>query len=404
MTLTASFRGDLPEARPLGPTQASARGDDIVIAIVETSDAFLALQGEWDTLFARAALPHQVFQSHAVLRHWMRHYLDARTGLRVVTARQAGRLVMAWPLVRERRFGLVSLGFMGVPVAQFGDVLVERSGDEAALLQAGWTAVAELGADLLELRKLRADSVLERSGLVGRAIVRERLDAPFADLVRRVGADGPSPAYASRERSNHRRRLRRLSERGAVEFAMAGPGTRAAELAAVAIAMKQAALLRHGVLAPTISDPRFAAFFRDLAGDADGGSPLRIAIISCDGEPIGLDLSLDCKGTSFGHVIATHPGHERGGVGGLLVYHSFACAKARGNAAFDLLAPADAYKLEHADGMTEVTDRVLPLSFKGRLAVASGLQNWRPLLKRTLRRLPAPLTRRLAAWSTSGKS
>jgi CelD/BcsL family acetyltransferase involved in cellulose biosynthesis len=407
MTLTASFHGDLPEARPPGLTHASARADEIAdeiaVAIIETPADFLALQGDWDALFARAALPHQVFQCHSVLRHWMRHYLDERTGLRVVTARQAGRLVMAWPLVRERRFGLVSLRFMGVPVAQFGDVLVERSGDEAALLQAGWDAVAQLGADLLELRKLRADSVLASSGLVSRAVVRERLDAPFADLARRVGTDGPSPAYASRERSNHRRRLRRLSERGAIDFTMAAPGTQAAELVAAAVAMKQAALLRHGVLAPTISDPRFAAFFRGLAGDAAGGSPLRIAIISCDGEPIGLDLSLDCKGTSFGHVIATHPGHERGGVGGLLVYHSFACARARGSVVFDLLAPADAYKLEHADGMTEVTDRVLPLSWRGRLAVASGLQNWRPLLKRTLRRLPAPLTRRLAAWSNSGK-
>jgi CelD/BcsL family acetyltransferase involved in cellulose biosynthesis len=404
MTLTASFRGDLPEARPLGPTQASACADEIAVAVIETPADFLALEGEWDALFARAALPHQVFQSHVVLRHWMRHYRDAGTGLSIVTARRAGRLVMVWPLVRERRLGLVSLRFMGVPVAQFGDVLVERSGAEAALLQAGWNAVAKLGADLLELRKLRADSVLAQSGLASRAVVRERLDAPFADLVRRVGADGPSPAYASRERSNHRRRLRRLSERGAIDFAMAGPGARAAALAAAAIAMKQAALLRHGVLAPTIFDPRFAAFFRDLAGDADGGSPLRIAIISCDGKPIGLDLSLDCKGTSFGHVIATHPGHERGGVGGLLVHHSFTCARARGNAVFDLLAPADPYKHEHADGLTVVTDRVLPLSWRGRLLVESGLAHWRPLLKRALRRLPPPLTRRLAAWSNSGKA
>jgi CelD/BcsL family acetyltransferase involved in cellulose biosynthesis len=404
MTLTVSFRGDLPEARPAGAPRAAARTDEIAISTVDTPEAFLALRPEWDALFARAGLPHQVFQSHAVLRHWANHYLDARMRLCIVTARRAGRLVMVWPLVRQRRFGLVSLRFMGVPVAQYGDVLVERSGDEAALLQAGRDAVANLGADLLELRKLRADSVLTISGLVARAVLCERLDAPFADLRRRVGTDGPSLAYASRERSNHRRRLRRLSERGAIDLSMVEPGPEAADLAVAAIAMKQAALLRHGVLAPTISDPRFSALFRDLAGDAAGGSPLRIATLFCDGAPIGLDLSLDCKGISFGHVIATHPQHERGGVGGLLVHHSFTCAVARGNAVFDMLAPADLYKHEHADGLTSVTDCVLPLSWKGRLAVESGLMHWRPLLKRLLRRLPAPLTRRLAAWANSAKS
>lgn len=404
MALIASLRSDLPDVRPGDASQAVPRRDAAAIAIIDTLEGFLDLQAEWDALFARAALPHQVFQSHAVLRHWARHYLDPRSELRIVTARQAGRLAMVWPLVVERKLGLASLRFMGVPVAQFGDVLVERDTGEAALLRAGLEAIGGLGADLFELRKLRADSALALSGLVDGAVLRERLDAPFADLGLRVGAEGPSAAYASRERSNHRRRLRRLAERGAIGFAMARPGPDAVDLAARAIAMKQAALLRHGVLAPTISDPRFAAFFRDLAGDAAGGSPLRIAIITCDGLPIGLDLALDCKGASFGHVIATHPEHERGGVGGLLVHHSFACAKARGNAIFDLLAPADAYKLEHADGLTAVTDSVLPLSWKGRLVVASGLQNWRPLLKGALRRLPQPLTRRLAAWSNSGKS
>ena len=354
MALIASFRGEMTGATPGGLSQAAARADKIAIAIVDTPAAFLALQAEWDALFARSAMPHQVFQSHAVLRHWANHYLDAHMRLRIVTARRAGRLVMVWPLVRQRWFGLVSLRFMGVPVAQFGDVLVERTGEEAGLLQAGWDAILNLGADLFELRKLRGDSVLATSGLVSCATLRERLDAPFADLGLRVGPDGPSHTYAPRQRSNYRRRLRRLSERGAIGFSMIEPGPEAADLAVTAIAMKQAALLRHGVLAPTISDPRFSAFFRDLAADAAGGSPLRVAIIACDGEPVGIDLTLDCMGASFGHVIATHPEHERGGVGGLLVHHSFACAKARGNTVFDMLAPADPYKHEHADGLTQI--------------------------------------------------
>lgn len=369
----------------------------VTFSLVKDLDGFLALRQDWDALFARAALPQQVFQDHAFLRHWAAHYLDRHSTLSIVAARRHGRLVMVWPLIRQRRCSLDTLRFMGIPVAQFGDVLVEESEDEA-LLRAGWRAVRALQADLFEARKLRADSVLARSGLLDEAIRTEQLEAPFADLAWRVGDKGPSLAYPSRERSNHRRRLRRLEERGAISLERPPPGPEAALLASAAAAMKQASLARHGTISPTVDDPRFAAFFRDFAGDA-GGTALRVSSILCNGTPIGIDLSLDCKGRSFGHVIATHPDHERGGIGKILVHHSFASARARGNTIFDLLAPADAYKLEHADGRVTVSDLLLPLSLKGRLVCGLGIQHWRPVLKSAAKRLPSGLARRVAAWN-----
>ncbi|SFJ90263.1 Acetyltransferase involved in cellulose biosynthesis, CelD/BcsL family [Bosea sp. OK403] len=390
---------------PPAPSMAApaTRDGAPAIDIVSEHGGFLALQPEWDALFARAALPQQVFQSHVFLRHWAQHYLEAGSRLSIVTARRGGRLVMVWPLITQRRFGMTILRFMGVPVAQFGDVLVERTGHEAELLQAGWAAVRGLRADLFELRKLRTDAALASTGMPGDAILLEQREAPYADLDLRVGREGPSAVYAARERSNHRRRLRRLSERGDISFTTLDPGPQAAVLAAEAIAMKQVALTRHGIVAPTVADPRFAAFFHDLAGDAEGGSPLRIAVIRCDDQAIGIDLALDCKQVSFGHVIATHPDHERGGVGGILVHRSFAAAKARGNTLFDLLAPADAYKLEHADGQTVVSDSMLPLSWWGRLVCRLGLRHLRPTLRAAVRNLPEPVTRRLVAWSNTGK-
>lgn len=370
----------------------------VTIGLVKDLDGFLALRQDWDALFARAALPQQVFQSHVFLRHWATHYLDRYSALSIVTARRQGRLVMVWPLIRQRRCSLDTLRFMGIPVAQFGDVLVEEA-DREALLRTGWRAVKLLHADLFEARKLRADSVLARAGLLEDAMRTVQLEAPFADLAWRVGKKGPSLAYPSRERSNHRRRLRRLEERGGLSFETPPPGPEAALLASAAVAMKQASLARNGIIAPTIDDPRFAAFFRDLAGDAEGGTSLRIASIHYGGVPVGIDLSLDCKGRSFGHVIAAHPDHERGGIGKILVHHSFASARARGSTIFDLLAPADAYKLEHADGRISVSDLLLPLSLKGRLVCGLGIQHWRPALKSAAKRLPSGIARRVAAWN-----
>lgn len=380
---------------------ASRPDQALTFELVTELARFLALGSEWDAFFERVALPQQVFQSHVVLRHWARHYLDGAKRLCILIGRRQGAIVMIWPLLRQRRFGLHTLAFMGVPAAQFGDVLVDPSESEA-LLRAGWRQVGELGADLFELRKLRADSALAQAGIDARALVSEEHEAPFTELAWRVGESGPSAVYPARERSNFRRRLRRLAEQGEIRFEASLPGPEASALAVRAIAMKHAWLQRQGSPAVTLADPRFAAFFRDLAR-GDGPSPLRVSVIRCGGEAVGIDLSLDCKGRCFGHVLAVDPDYERSGVGSILIHHSFASAKARGNRIFDLLPPADGFKQDHADGAVGVRDLLLPLSFKGRLACRLGLLHWRPALDQAARRLPPGLVRHVPRWNRGPK-
>lgn len=367
------------------------RNDGVKLDLIEDVAGFLALRRDWEALFARAASPQQLFQSHAFLRHWTTHYLEAGARLGIVVAWRGGELAMAWPLVRRRRYGLDTLRFMGGPVGQFSDVLADHDADE--LLRAGWSLIRQQGADLFETRKLRDDSQLVRSGLLAGALRGDLQLSPFVDLTRRVGESGPSAAYTARERSSHRRRLRRLGERGRIAFRALPAGAEAAALAGGAIAMKRAMLARHGIVAPVVNDARFAAFFADLARDGSGEIALYLSAVTCDDAPIGIDLSFDCKGQSFGHVLAVDPDHERGGVGKILIHHSFACARARGSAIFDQLAPAEPYKLEHADGSVAVSDHLLPLSLKGRLACGLGLQHWRPALKTMARRLPPGIVR-----------
>ena len=260
-----------------------------------------------------------------------------------------------------------------------------------AWLDAGWKALDQLGADLFEIRQLRADAALSRPEA---ALLVQRQDAPFAELERRVSAEGPSLAYPARERSNYRRRLRRLAERGELGFGALTPGAEARELAATAVTMKRRALARHGILAPTVADPRFQKLFAALAGDAADEAGLRLSLVTCAGRPIGIDISFDCLGRSFGHVIASDPDFEREGIGRILIHRAFAEARARGSTVFDLLAPADPYKREHADGSVAVYDLAMPLSRRARLVCALALPRLRPTLKTMAKRLPAAWVRR----------
>lgn len=367
------------------------------VEILSGRDAFLALKPEWDALFARAGLPQQLFQRHAFLRHWCDHYLSADDRLCLVVGREAGRLVMLWPLERRRRLGLELVRLMGAPVAQFGDILVEPGPRREHWLERGWEALRRHGVDLVELRLVRADAALAHCSRLALATPVVSQEAPFADLALRVAPDGPSLAYPARDRSNYRRRLRRLSERGEIAFTHQEPGPEAGALAGQAVTMKRESLAQHGVVAPAVSNPRFGSFFAALAADHGEETGLRLSVVTCDDRPVGIDLSFDCKGRSFGHVIASDPAFEREGLGRVLIHHAFASARARGNAIFDLLAPADPYKREHADGAVPVRDFTVPLSWRGQLACDFALPHLRPTLKAIAKRLPVSWVRRLSS-------
>src|SRR5712692_8458726 len=129
-------------------------------AVIADRAGFDALEAEWNALFARAGRPCQIFQTFNWLWHWANHYLDGGTELTVVTGRQDGRLAIVWPLVATRVAGVNQLSWMGEPVSQYGDVLVEEGPDTPDWLRRSWAYVKSLGADIVHLRKVRSDAVI----------------------------------------------------------------------------------------------------------------------------------------------------------------------------------------------------------------------------------------------------
>ncbi len=331
------------------------------IDVLHGLDAFEALGPEWDDLFRRAAMPHQLFQSHAVLSAWARSY-PGHGGIVLITARQHGLLVGVLPITQRQNFGIRRLQIMGMPVAQFADMLLDPDCQPETAGQI-WDAVRALGADILEVRRMRADSVLWQ--FEKGSIVTEKMSAPFACLHRRVDGATPGAAYSARDRSNLRRRVRRLEERGQFLTRTMLSGDAAVELAGRAIDIKRRALKSSRVVVSPVKTAEFQAFFRLAAANPDSG--LMVSSVEVVGRIAAIDLSFLCKGTAFGHVLAVEPDFQKDGVGSMLVHHVFASAKAAGARTFDLLAPADPYKLHHADGATAVESRVYPFSLRGRL-------------------------------------
>ena len=86
-------------------------------------------------------------------------------------------------------------------------------------------------------------------------------------------------------------------------------------------------------------------------------------------------------------MLAPKPGFEKQGVGAILAGQAIIGALEQGYGAYDLLAPADAYKMEWASGCVGVRDFALVRTARGRLYKWLWLDFGRQMLKSVADRL-----------------
>ena len=349
---------------------SAAAGPAVTFALISERSAFDALEPEWNDLFRRAGRDTQLFQTFNWNWHWANHYLGpaARPGvaLAVVTVRREGRLAMLWPLVIERVAGLRVLRWMGAPVSQYGDVLAEPGPDALPLMRQAWRfIITEVGADAIVLRKVRADATI--------APLFRELDlectgsaqAPWLDLASATDFGAYEQRYSAKARKNRRRLMRRLQERGPVAARRQTGGGQARAIVLEAIALKRAQLIDSGRLAPAMADPRFAAFFADVAAGSIRPAGCGVTVLEADGETAGIGIDVTCAGRRAAHILVHDARLDDCGAGVLLMQEWIRGASADGIATFDLLAPAHAYKMDWADGSVAVEDFALGLTLAG---------------------------------------
>ncbi|MDP1907830.1 MAG: GNAT family N-acetyltransferase, partial [Hyphomicrobium sp.] len=141
---------------------------------------------------------------------------------------------------------------------------------------------------------------------------------------------------------------------------------------------------------------RIDSFFADAADGQDHSPGTLVYALECDGEVAALDILFHCKDRVVAHILAYAAKFQKESVGVHLLEHAVEQAIADGYCTFDLLAPADEYKLRWADGMVPVTDWALPVTGKGAAYTHIHLMRLRPMVKALFRRLPGPVRRYLA--------
>ena len=366
--------------------------------VLTTLEGFEALEAEWNALFDRAARPHQVFLQYNWLRHWAHTYGRAagRGTLAIIVGRINGRLAMVLPLVICGEFSVRQLRFMGEPVSQYGDVLAEEGEAADALIRSATEHLQTLRADVVLLRKVRADSRLLPFLETLAARVTDRQDAPCIDLPANQDLQAFLSRYCAKARKNRRRHRRRLAEAGSIDYRCATTGAEAASAIRLAIARKRHQLKQQGRIAPAYASTHLEEFMAAVAGDCGRPAGASVSWLTVDGTPIAHTVCFVAKSHAAAHITVYDPEFERFGPGILLLEDVIADALSKGVRTYDLLAPAARYKTDWATRTVAVCDHALPLTALGRAYCSLYLFGMKPRLKHSLQRVPRGLLALLA--------
>ncbi|MFN3624907.1 MAG: GNAT family N-acetyltransferase [Hyphomicrobium sp.] len=372
---------------PPSPQAATALDYDIVT----TRSGFDNLASDWNALFVRAGNGAQAFQTFNWLWHWCNHYLDEasdRETLAIVTGRRSGRLVLVWPLVVERGTGVVKLTSMGAPVSQYSDALIEPSIEAPQQLRDAWDkVVSAFKPDLVWLPRVRDDAAIAPLMKDIGALATQRMEAPYIDLRDTPDLDTYMGRRSPQARKKHRAAERRMAKLGITTVEpMHGDGGSA--LAATTIAMKRRQLTERGLFSEAFADMRLRDFFSDAARGGDRAAGAQAIALQHDGEVTAANIVIGCRERVLGHVFTYDARFAKESIGAFLLHHTIGQAIAEGYKTFDLLSPADPYKLRCADGTVGVTNWAVPLTAKGTFFTRIYLMMARPMLKTIIERTP----------------
>lgn len=384
---------DLPEARP---DTAIAPLADVTFEIVRTRRGFEALETEWNDLFTRCGVAHQIFQSFNWNWQWAQAFLEADHGaspsepLAILTGRRHGQLVTLWPMVLTRRGFLTELAWMGEPVSQYGDVLVDSTlASPVAVLKAAWDHMCRsVNPDVARLRKVRADAAIAPLLDMLSSLHTSELEAPYIDLTKAANFAAYEERFPNRTRRNRRRQMRRLEEAGAVTFQHLDEGSEAGALAAAAIELKRQWLIDRGYVSPALADARMARFMTAVANGPTHSAATRVSVLRSGDKPAAIQIGFTARNTRVLHVIVYDRAFEKMAAGVLHLEEVIRRGFEEKLNRIDLLAPAAGYKLEWANGSVAVIDHAIGLSPKGRAYARIYLGYLRGRLKSWIERLP----------------
>lgn len=353
----------------LSGVRASAASASVYSSrVLSTRDAVLDIKPEWDALCARQSGP-TAFQSHAFCMAWMDANVfcqNAKTSARIITIRNMqGALVALFPLAVSNSRILRTAEWIGEPLIQYGDALIDPQADAEAIRVALSNATGDdFLVDAFHFRKVRKDSRIQALLDLKGVQVGEAEDAAIIDLDAHDSYDAYAKAtFSNRSRKNRRKKRRTLEAEGTLSFDIADDPAKVREILDTALRWKREWLAERGLTSRAFADEHALSTLVDVA-DTPGTNAVA-GVLRLNGAPVSVEFGfLDDYGF-LAYLGSYNPAYDHLSPGKIAMEEMARALMDRGYARYDLLAPNSEYKKHWTEDTHPVADYFVPLSIMG---------------------------------------
>jgi CelD/BcsL family acetyltransferase involved in cellulose biosynthesis len=198
-----------------------------------------------------------------------------------------------WPLISYRKLLWTFASPLGQENRTPSDILVDSDLNTGELIASAWRAgLKSSGADVIEIQRLRSDSLLCRFAMTNGRTTRSQKEAtPYSTLRNVSNWDAYSRSRTGRSRNPPDYLQRRLASNGKVSVSVIdGRDAQAQGLVDWLISHKRQWAERGGIDSSWLYSAGTRRFLTGLVADTLGVQPFRFFVLTLNGTPIAVNL------------------------------------------------------------------------------------------------------------------
>lgn len=388
-----------PATKSLSRTKAESQSAPTYRAVtVRTRKEVLALAGGWRSLEKRSE-GTTVFQAFDICLPWMMAYIfcdEPCYQARIITIYDNADTLMALvPLTIRKRGSIHMAEWIGEPLIQYGDMLLDPAADTGILRKVITSTIKSWSVDGMYLRNVRADSRIASVLKLDHGRLGGVREAAIADLSRFDRVEGYFDSFSKRSRKTRRRKRRDMEQQGSLSLECVKAGAEAVKLCDLALDWKKIWLEERGLSSRAFLNAKALEALRAMVGRESDGNPLQLFVQKLNGTPVAIEVSLVGSEGCASFIGSYDPAFEELSPGKVQMESTIQYGYEQGWPVYDMLAPMSEYKQSWSNCTVEVADYMLPSSLLGIAFRDAYLRGLRPAVKALFMALPAGLRARL---------
>ncbi|MEO9168694.1 MAG: GNAT family N-acetyltransferase [Aestuariivirga sp.] len=367
------------------------------LKLITNPMALIQLANGWRELEQTCHIPPTVFQSYDWIKTWADIHLAPQSNeeLFVIAGYMGNRLVYVMPLARAKRRGLRVLTWLSRPIAQYGDILCEKSIDPETWTNAAITFIKQQNkADIMRLRHVRATSNIGAYAKAHLFDAKLHERAPTMDLTRFATEADYDARYDGDQRRRRRRIRSKIEKIGAIAYETLD-ATEANPNIDQALDEKRKWLEERGRYNSVFCQSTHAAFLKALVRQQNSSIRTITTRLSAGGKPVTWEIGFIYQGTQYQYLTSHMLEMTDLSPSRLAFDFSQRQALRDGVKNYDLMVPYDPHKESWATRSEPVDDYYMPLTSIGAIYGHLYVGKLRPMLRVAYKALPQSTLRRL---------